>query len=75
MDYGFDWAFFFYTVIYGFISGRVAVWTHHQYNKYREKKFLKHVRIKYPGSIITLSSVATSDAKALADLREELDRR
>lgn len=68
-----DWGFFLYTLIYGFVVGRVAIWTHHLYNEYREKQFLKHLRIEYPDSVITLSSVETSDAEALNKIKDQLD--
>lgn len=71
----FEWEFFIYTVIYGTICGRFSIWANHWYNGYRDKRFLKHLRITHPiGSHITLSSVSTSDAEALAKIKEQLDK-
>lgn len=75
MDYGFDWAFFIYMVLYSAVCGRVAIWTYHFQNNYRDKKFLKHLKIENPDSTITLSSVESSDWQALNEIKEELDRR
>jgi len=68
----FDWGFFFYTVIYGALVGRISIWIYHLQNEYHDKKFMKYLRIQYPDSVITLSSVSTSDAQALNKIKEQL---
>jgi len=63
---------FFWTLI--FLAGRGAIIGDRMYWKYREKRFLKHLRIRFPDAKdIVLSSVETTDHKALYQIKEQLD--
>lgn len=53
----------------------ITLKVYHWGNKRREMKFLKHLKILYPDGDILLSTVATSDHKALEMLKAQLDER
>lgn len=70
------WEWFIWIIVLG-VYGRVIIWAHYKANRYaeefRERKFLKHLKIEYPDSVITLSSVEASSKAALDNIKEQLD--
>ena len=57
-----------------FIHGWLVIQLYHWNNKRLDKKFMKYVRIEFPdNSVVTLSSVSTSDPEALKQIKEHLD--
>lgn len=54
-------------------NGFVAIGLYKRSQIRREVKFLKQVRIKYPNSTITFTSIETSDSEAMERLRKQLE--
>lgn len=54
-------------------NGWCTIKLYHWDNNRRDMKFLKHLKIEYPDSVIILSSVSSSDRESLNKLKEKLD--
>ena len=66
-------AYFLLAAGFCIINSAVAMSIYHWDNRRREMKFLRHLRIEHPGSVITLSAVESSDRAALNQIKEQLD--
>lgn len=56
-------------------NGYLAIRIHDLINRIQEKRFLKYVKIKHPEGDIIFTAVETSDHKALAKIKAQLDAR
>lgn len=68
--------FFWYLLlfaVYGWLNGYLSIKLYHWYNRRRDTKFMKYIRIRHPDSVITLSSVDASEREALDKIKEQLD--
>lgn len=70
-----NWGLLPLFVFYGWLNGYATLKLHHWTNRRREVLFLKHLKLEHPDSVITLSSVETSDKEALAKIERQLNDR
>lgn len=55
------------------VNGQINVWVYLWNNQRREKKWLKQLKIRYPGANIQLTTVSGSDHKALRKIKRQLE--
>lgn len=61
-------------VIVAFIvNGWLSIQMYHSNNRRLEKRFLRHVRITHPETLIVISAVESTDRQALKKIKEQLD--
>jgi hypothetical protein len=66
---GYFWLGVVYTILFRILVIRLYHWQ----NRRRNQRFMKHLRVKYPGGSLTLSSIESSDREALNKIKEQLD--
>lgn len=67
------WTLIILVVVNVVIANLLAGYFYRRRVERRERYILRHFRIEYPGSVIVMSAVGTSDLDALYEIKERLD--
>lgn len=68
--FGYLWLF----VVYSLVIRYITLWIQRWDDKRQDRKYLRHLKIEYPDSVITLSAVSSTDEAALEEVKQQLDR-